>query len=144
MKKYYAYLVTSLLLFPFCNRAEIPTVPLTELVPAQKHQQANELITHILSTYHYKKTILDDTLSGTILDKYLESLDQNKSYFLKTDIDEFQQYNDKLDDDIKASDLSPAFEIFKRYRQRVAERISYAHELLVRDYTSQLLDTLST
>ncbi|OGT34118.1 MAG: tail-specific protease [Gammaproteobacteria bacterium RBG_16_51_14] len=135
MKKYYAYLVTSLLLFPFCNRAEIPTVPLTELVPAQKHQQANELITHILSTYHYKKTILDDTLSGTILDKYLESLDQNKSYFLKTDIDEFQQYNDKLDDDIKGSDLSPAFEIFKRYRQRVAERISYAHELLAQDFS---------
>jgi carboxyl-terminal processing protease len=135
MKKYSAYLTASLLLFPLCNWAKAPTVPLTDLYPAEKHERANEIITHILGTYHYKKTKLDDSLSGIILDKYLENLDQNRSYFLNRDIVEFQQYRLQLDDAIRTSDLLPAFDIFKRYRQRVDERINYANNLLKQDFS---------
>ena len=78
--------------------ADIRTVAVSELEPENKHFRASELITHIVTTYHYKKTELDDRLSSLIFDHYLENLDQNKSYFLKQDIKEFEEYRFKIDD----------------------------------------------
>lgn len=124
-------LFTTTLLIVFTGvSADIRTVPVSELEPESKHIRASELITHILTTYHYKKTELDDALSSSIYKHYLENLDQNKAYFLKSDIQEFERYRFKIDDAILKSDLSPAFDIFKRYRQRVDERIKFALDAL--------------
>ncbi len=115
--------------------AEIQTVRLSDLEPAEKHLRASELITHILTTYHYKKTNLNDELSTSIYDHYLENLDQNRVYFLKSDINEFEQYRYVIDDAISESDLRPAYNIFKRYRQRVDERTNYALQALEGDFS---------
>jgi carboxyl-terminal processing protease len=133
------FLIISALFLVFSNvSADIRTVPTSELEPASKHIRASELITHILTTYHYKKTELDDTLSALIYKHYLENLDQNKAYFLKTDIEEFNHYRHEIDDAIIKSDLNPAFEIFKRYRQRVDERIKYALDTISFDFNFDL------
>ena len=39
-------------------------VPVAELEILEKHIRATELITHILTTYHYKKTNINDELSS--------------------------------------------------------------------------------
>ena len=107
-------------------RAEAPIVPLSELTPQLRHEQATEVILHIIDSYHYKKKPLDDNLSSAILDNYLDSLDPNRSFFIASDINDFEPYRYQLDDDLHRQNLDPAFYIFKRYRQRVDERISYA------------------
>ncbi|MEM7027295.1 MAG: carboxy terminal-processing peptidase, partial [Pseudomonadota bacterium] len=103
---------------------------LEDLAPESKHVRASELITHILTTYHYKKMELNDELSANIFDNYLENLDQNRVYFMQSDIDEFELHRYQIDDAIENSELDAAYEIFKRYRRRVDERIRYAGELL--------------
>jgi len=128
------FYTTILLLLLSDVSAAIRTVPVSELEPENKHIRASELITHILTTYHYKKTELDDKLSGSIYNHYLENLDQNKAYFLNTDLQEFEHYRFEIDDAIIKSDLNPAFEIFKRYRQRVDERIKFALEEVNYDF----------
>jgi carboxyl-terminal processing protease len=133
IRQLFLFILTLLLVFSNVY-ADIKIVTDSELTPKTKHIRANELITHILTTYHYKKTELDDTLSALIYKHYLENLDQNKAYFLKTDIDEFNQFKYKIDDAIIKSDLEPAFEIFKRYRQRVDERIQYALNQINSDF----------
>ena len=107
-------LLFSLLLVLIVNplSADIRTVPISELVPAEKHIRASELITHILTTYHYKKTDLDDTLSNAIYEHYLENLDQNKSYFLNSDIKEFEKYRYQIDDAIRNNNLVYLISIF--------------------------------
>ncbi len=96
----------------------------------QRHIRATAIIVHILDKYHYRNKLLDDNLSGLILDSYLDSLDGNRSFFLANDIREFERYRYLLDEALKESDLTPAFAIFKRYRQRVAERAQYAVQAL--------------
>ena len=136
------FLFAGTLLLVFSNvSADIKTVPASALEPASKHIRASELITHILTTYHYKKTELDDDLSALIYKHYLENLDQNKAYFLKTDIDEFDQYKYEIDDAILRSDLDPAFEIFKRYRKRVDERIKFALNTINTDFDFAIDET---
>ncbi|MCZ6804652.1 MAG: carboxy terminal-processing peptidase [Proteobacteria bacterium] len=135
-------LFAAILLLLIANiSAEIRVVPVSDLEPKNKHIRASELITHILTTYHYKKTKLDDKLSGSIFDHYLENLDQNKAYFLKTDIQEFERYRYELDDAIIKSELKPAFDIFKRYRQRVNERIKFAIETVNLDFNFDIDET---
>jgi carboxyl-terminal processing protease len=138
----YKALLTLILFSLFSNvGADIQTVSVSELEPQTKHIRASELITHILTTYHYKKTELDDRLSSSIYKHYLENLDQNKAYFLKTDIQEFDKYRYKIDDAIIDSDLKPAYDIFKRYRQRVEERIKFALKALKEDFKFDIDET---
>lgn len=107
-------------------RADIPTVPASELHSDKSYAEATQVILHIIDTYHYKKKPLDDDLSSHILDNYLKSLDPNHSFFLESDIKDFDKYRYVLDDDMRNSDLAPAFKIFLRYRQRVNDRVDDA------------------
>ena len=107
-----------------------PLVADEELQAWERHDRAALIITHIMDKYHYRKEPLDDALSSRILDSYLESLDGNRSFFLKQDITDFERYRYLLDDAIEDPDLEPAYAIFKVYRQRVDERSAYARSVL--------------
>ena len=107
-----------------------PLVIDEELQAEERHERATVIITHIINKYHYRKKQLDDGLSSQILDSYLDSLDGNRSFFLKQDITSFERYRYLLDDALEEPDLGPAYAIFRIYRQRVAERSAYAQELL--------------
>ena len=107
-----------------------PLVTDEELQAWERHDRAALIITHIMDKYHYRKEPLDDTLSSRILDSYLESLDGNRSFFLKQDITDFERYRYLLDEAIEGPDLEPAYAIFKVYRQRVDERSAYARSVL--------------
>lgn len=115
--------------------AEIPLVAESNLAPVEKHKRATQIITHIINSYHYKKKELNDELSSEILDRYLENLDPNRSYFLAEDIRQFDQYRKQLDDALSDEDLAPAFVIFKQFRKRVDERVDYAVSLLDTDFS---------
>ncbi len=101
-------------------------VEVDSLSPTQAHERATDLITHFISNYHYRKTPLDNDLSASILKRYLETLDPGKAYFLQEDIKKFSQYKYTLDESLRASDLTPAYEIFKTYRKRVDQRVNFA------------------
>ena len=76
-------------------------------------------------------------MSSKIFDLYLESLDGARSYFMASDIAEFERLRLRFDDAIKTGELEPAFTIFNRFRQRNRERMTYAIGLLDQepDYT---------
>ena len=118
--------------------AEMTLVPKSELTPAKKHVDATEIITQIINTYHYKMRPIDDTLSSSMFDRYMESLDPNHSFFLNEDIQNISKYRYKLDDALLMSELEPAFDIFKIYRQRVKERIEYAVSELKEEFNFEI------
>lgn len=92
------------------------------------------IIADFLSRYHYRRFKIDDQLSASMFEQYIKSLDPTKSYFLSSDIDKFSRYILNLDDALKMSDLSPAFDIFSVYQMRVEERIQFALEQLQQDF----------
>ena len=110
------------------GNANVRVVPTSDLVALDRHIKATELVTHILTTYHYKKTELNDELSSSIFTNYFENLDQNKNYFINSDIETFEKFRYVIDDAIKNKDISLAYEIFIKYRNRVEERINFALE----------------
>ena len=125
----------ALLLASFSSQATVNTVRESELIPEERHERSTEIIRHIIETYHYKKRDLNDELSKRIFKNYIENLDGNRLFFLKSDIDDFRaRYEKNLDDSIDDAELDPAYTIFKTYRKRVRERIDHAHNLLMEEY----------
>src|SRR5689334_25417646 len=68
------------------------------------------VVSYILDNNHYRKIQLNDSLSSAILDSYLAALDNNKSYFLQSDIQSFEKYRFTIDDLTRKEDVTPAYE----------------------------------
>jgi len=108
-----------------------------ELVPTERHRNIARRVYENLDRAHYSQVPLDDRLSSEVFDLYLESLDGGRSYFLASDIAEFERLRLRLDESVKVGAVEPAFAIFARFRDRNRERMSYAVTLLDQepDYT---------
>ncbi|VFN01250.1 MAG: carboxyl-terminal processing protease [Candidatus Kentron sp. G] len=97
------------------------------LAPEPRHARITELVVQLVGGYHYRKTALDDALSASVLEHYFRSLDPNRSFFLDKDIKgAMSRYGHRLDDALRDADITPAFEIFERYKERVQARIHTA------------------
>lgn len=94
--------------------------------PADSAQmQLTKEIVDIMETKHFRKQKLDDALSSMLLDNYLKSLDPNRMIFLQADIDEFNGYRNKLDDEMSAGKLTSAQLIYQRYFDRYSARLDW-------------------
>jgi len=94
-----------------------------EFTPKQVTTSKQSL--HQLLGRHYEKQRLDDDLSSSIFDLYIESMDGSRSYFLQSDIEEFEQYRFKLDDGLIKGNLDAPFIMYNRLQQRITERLSF-------------------
>lgn len=94
--------------------------------PTASHMKEASIVVQILDYWHYRDVDLDDSLSSVILDNFIEALDGNKNYFLASDIQSFQKYRFKLDDDLKQGNLVTPFYIFNIYKKRLDGRLTYA------------------
>jgi carboxyl-terminal processing protease len=89
-----------------------------------------EILEHSQFAHHP----LDAELAGRLLDRYLDSLDGNRSLFLQTDIDEFAAYRRTLAQTTRgAGDTTAGRAIFARYLQRLQQQSAYVAEVLKSD-----------
>ncbi|MEP6484085.1 MAG: carboxy terminal-processing peptidase [Rudaea sp.] len=100
------------------------------LKPTPAQAQAAIDATNILTHFHYKAEPLDAKMSAAIFDRYFDSLDADRLFFLQSDVDKFKIDRDKLGDDIMSENLTLPYAVFNLYEQRVAERTAYARDLL--------------
>lgn len=108
---------------------------------AVKAQQAdfNEVgrqMAIMLQNSHFARLPYDAQLSRKFFEDYLNGLDFQKLYFTQEDVDGLQaKYADRLHTLLlQGKSMQPAIEIYDMFRQRVAERIKHADELLAGDF----------
>ena len=128
-------------LFSGVVAADAKEVALDTLVPTKEHRQATEGILQLMQQYHYKPVPVGNDLSEQIFDRYLDSLDPQKSFLLASDIKEFKKYRRKFDDAIRNTKLNPVFDLLKRFRARVEERAVFATALLDNDFDFTIDET---
>lgn len=100
----------------------------------EKHQFVARLIRNYMERRHYVKAPLDDELSVRVLDRYIQTLDPERLYFLQRDVSQFEGIRYQFSDFIKQSRLEPAFAIFTVYRTRVNQQVDHALSLLERSF----------
>ncbi|MCX6324209.1 MAG: carboxy terminal-processing peptidase [Sphingobacteriales bacterium] len=92
----------------------------------------------LLEDGHYSPKKIDDAFSKEILKKFTEELDDEKNIFLQSDISGFQQYADKIDDEIHGAEINSFFDINDVYLKRVNEVSQYYKELLAKPFDFNL------
>ncbi len=101
-----------------------------ELTPQPVHSRSGQVVGELLARYHYRDQAINDVLSNSVYTAYFDTLDPQRFYFLASDLAEFSERRDQLDDELAEGRLDTAFAIFKRYRNRVAERTDHALTVL--------------
>jgi carboxyl-terminal processing protease len=104
-----------------------------DLAPNEREAKVSRLVSSMFERSHYRQAPVNDPVSSLLLDRYLESLDPSRSYFLAADIAEFERYRYQLDDAVTTGQLEPAFAIFNRFQTRNRERMQHALALLEKE-----------
>lgn len=78
-----------------------------------------ELISYVLENGHYDAKEIDDSFSKEVYRDYLDAVDPLKRYFYESDIEDFQQFEEELDDQINNKELS----FFDLTHTRLLERM---------------------
>jgi carboxyl-terminal processing protease len=88
----------------------------------------------LLEEFHYSQQLLDADISRKFFDGYLETLDPRHEHFLESDIAEFARYRTNLDTFTigtnGAANLMPAYDIYRRYLDRIQQHAEYVNDLL--------------
>lgn len=136
---------TSAVLFTlpsFATVADVkPDSPITPLMPDREQAVTTQQIMNNLLRGHYQNQRLNDDLSSRVFDIYLKDLDGTRSYFLASDIADFEQYRFKLDEALSRGDMTPAFTIYNRFQQRINERLSFLVKELKANASTYKFDT---
>jgi carboxyl-terminal processing protease len=108
---------------PLASDSLKPSDYIKEITPLKEYSRVTTEIIRELKKNHYKKIAIDDALSSKVFDRYLSDIDPSHMYFLVSDIKEFEPFRYRLDDGLLKGDLTPAFTIFNRYDERIAQRL---------------------
>jgi carboxyl-terminal processing protease len=107
------------------------------LAPGPNDGRIAYVTARLLENYHYSQQPLDAEMSRKFYDGYLQALDPRRENFLQSDIDEFAHYRTNLDqytiNNHETADLTPAFEIYRRFVERLQQHDSYVEALLKED-----------
>jgi carboxyl-terminal processing protease len=104
------------------------------LVPGPNDGSVAYITARLLEEFHYTQHPFDAEMSKRFYDAYLDAFDPEHLYFLQSDVAEFSGYRTNLDTLTLGphgqADVSPAYEIFNRFKERLHQRVAYADELL--------------
>ncbi len=109
----------------------------------EKDKLLLEVLAHVLKNAHYSPIDMDDKFSKKVYDKYLNSIDPFRRYFIQDDINEFKVYEDSIDDFIINKDLKFFDLTYNRLIQRMNESEDIYKEVLEKPFDFKLDENIS-
>ena len=107
------------------------------LAPGPNDARIAYVTARLLEEFHYSQQLLDTAISEKFFDGYLETLDPRHENFLQSDIAEFMHYRTNLDvftiGTNGTANLAPAYEIYRRYLERIQQHADCVNGLLQED-----------
>lgn len=122
----------------------VPSSEGDDLKPSISQENVEKLVAKLLTTYHYRKVRLNDSLSSVVWDNYLKELDGNKTYLLASDVASFEKYRYQIDDALINGDLTAAYDLYNVFRQRFKERGDFVKEQLKTPFTFTADESFNT
>ena len=109
----------------------------------EKDKTLVDLISYVLGRWHFNPQDINDEFSENVYTDFINSVDPMRRYFLASDLEEFSQYKDKIDDEIR----EPGVQFFSTVHERLVKRMEqakeYQEELLESPFDFTLDETIS-
>jgi len=102
--------------------------------PPGRYEVIMNLVGQMLKEGHYQPKPIDDKFSLEVFNKYLRSLDTEKKFFLKSDVDKLEPLSIHIDDELKGAPIDCFRSINTLIKQRVAEAASIYPEILSKPF----------
>ncbi len=134
MKKFRTIIALLLLALSLLFASDQKTYQVKELTAEPQHQRVVQKVTQILTQLHYKDITISDSLSDQLFSNYLDFLDYNKSYFLASDIKEFELFRYNFDHYIINGNLEPVYYMFNTFQKRMDDRLNYIFKRIEKPY----------
>ncbi len=111
------------------------------LVASESSVRVARLLSQMLPRTHLSRRAVDSRMAADALEIYLNDLDFDHTFLLAGDTAEFQRESADLADQLRKGDLSFAFKVFARFKERVADRTRYVEALLKQGFEANSKDT---
>ncbi len=90
--------------------------------PKTRHERILRNVALLLEEGHFSPKKIDDKFSAAALKNFIRELDEDKAIFLQKDIDSFNRFSNKIDDEIRGSStLRSFYSISETYTRRLNE-----------------------
>lgn len=110
----------------------------------EKDKVIMNIIYQVLRSHHFSPQELDDNFSEKAYDLFLENLDYSKRFLIEEDVNNLSQYRDKIDDQIRRSDLGFFNEAFGIYFKRYVEVKGFYQDILAQPMDLKVDESLET
>lgn len=101
-----------------------------------------EVLLKSIVNNHLSPKNIDDQLSADVFDLYMQRLDFNRRFLLEGDVKKLNEYKDKLDDQINASDYTFFDLSFDVFKERTEEAREYYTDVLSKPFDFSKKETL--
>ena len=102
--------------------------------PKSKHAKVMYQVGTLLEDGHFSPKKIDDAFSKQVLKKFAQNLDDEKVIFLRSDVDKFRKFDNKIDDEIHKGPLVSFYEINEVYIKRRDEVANLYPKLLEKPF----------
>ncbi len=89
-------------------------------------EESERYIKQDLLRYHFRKVSLDDSLSQEILSRFLDQLDETKTYFTAPQIEAFRaEIGNDLDNQFRAGKVDAGFRVYNTFLQQAKQKMQF-------------------
>ena len=97
------------------------------------------MVCQLVHRFHISQKKIDDSISKKTLQRYIDSVDPLKLYFIQSDIEAFKKLETKLDDQLVRGDVKFAYLVHQAYLERVRRQVKIAQDYIQveHDFTTE-------
>ncbi|MBJ34910.1 MAG: tail-specific protease [Flavobacteriaceae bacterium] len=102
-----------------------------------------DLVSYVLDKLHYNPKIINDDFSINVYEDFIEAVDSQKRFLLKSDIELFSQFRLSIDDQIKSSDITFFNLVYETIQLRMDEVESFYEEILFTPFSFNIMEEIN-
>jgi len=101
------------------------------LKPTPNQEEAARYLSQYLLQNHYRKVPVNDSLSLQIFNRYLDNIDNSRSYFTAPEVEKLRkEVGLRLDDDFVAGNADGGFAIYNQFLRRAREKMMFMKNMI--------------
>lgn len=126
----------------FCVNLVYGNFP-SAILSSDKDKFLLEIISYVIEKGHYDPKEMDDEFSENVFNSFIDAIDGQQRFFLKTDINNFKRYKHEIDDQLRSSNIDFFNIVYDKSIQRIQEVKSFYPSLLEKPFNFNLEETTS-
>ncbi len=113
----------------------LPATAAAPATPERHHELIGQVVVLALENFHLAGRPVDDSVAEAWMNGHIDQLDPDRLFFTAADVAALQRMTPELPNAVHRmpADVSPAFTVHARFKQRVHERVGFAKAYLGND-----------